>query len=71
MKPTKKIPIKKAVCVAGRTAQNEHNTNNYNSLPSASQGWFTNLLEHEVETAIEKKQFDRVKSLLNLLRAEK
>ena len=61
---------KKAVCVAGKTAENEQNTNNYNSLPRARQGWFTDLLEQEIEAAIVKQQFDRVKSLLNLLRAE-
>jgi hypothetical protein len=65
------VEKEKAVCIAGRTAGNKRNTHNFNSIPRKSQGWFTDLLEQEIEIAIEKKQFDRVKSMLNLLRAKK
>jgi len=66
-----KVEVKKAVHRENETAMNHKQQSNYNSLPSASQGWFTNLLEQEIEAAIEKKQFGKAESLLNLLRAEK
>ena len=59
--------IKKAVCIAGKTAKNEPNVNNYNSLPRESQGWFTNLLQQAIESTTDKKQFTKATFLHNLI----